>query len=46
MLVCAVYDKYSARHRGQIEQIADIYLTDFRRAPLPDAFCDKSVFDI
>lgn len=46
MLVCAVYDKYSARNRGQMEQIADIYLTDFRRAPLPDAFCDKSLFDI
>ena len=37
MLVCAVYDKYSARYRVQMEQAADFYIADFRDAPLPDA---------
>ena len=37
MLVCAVYDKYSARYRVQMEQVADLYIADFRDAPLPDA---------
>lgn len=36
MLVCAVYDKYSARYRVQMEQAADLYIADFRDAPLPD----------
>ena len=37
MLVCAVYDKYSARYRVQMEQAADFYIAVFRDAPLPDA---------
>ena len=37
MLVCAVYDKYSARYRVQMEQAADLYIAYFRDAPLPDA---------
>ena len=37
MLVCAVYDKYSARYRVQMEQSADLYIAYFRDAPLPDA---------
>ena len=37
MLVCAVYDKYSAWYRVQMEQAADLYIADFRDAPLPDA---------
>ena len=36
MLVCGVYDKYSAHHRTEMEQIADGYLIDFKDAPLPD----------
>ena len=36
MLVCAVYDKYSAQYRVQMEQAADLYIADFRDAPLPD----------
>ena len=37
MLVCAVYDKYSARYTVQMEQAADLYIAYFRDAPLPDA---------
>lgn len=36
MLVCGVYDKYSAHHRTEMEQIVDGYLIDFKDAPLPD----------
>lgn len=35
MLTGGIYDKYSADQRTQIEQIADIYLLDFREAPIP-----------
>ena len=35
MLACGVYDKYSAHHRAEIQQLADCYVTDFRTAPLP-----------
>ena len=30
-----IYDKYSADQRTEIERIADIYLLDFRQAPIP-----------
>lgn len=33
MLVCDIYDKYSAHHRTELEQIADGYLIDFKEAP-------------
>lgn len=36
MFVCGVYDKYSAHHRTEIEQIGDRYLIDFKDAPMPD----------
>lgn len=35
MLAGGIYDKYSADQRSEIEQIADIYLFDFRQAPIP-----------
>ncbi|MBP3040842.1 HAD family phosphatase [Bacillaceae bacterium Marseille-Q3522] len=35
MLACAVYDKYSAHNQVEIKAIADVYLYDFRDAPLP-----------
>lgn len=35
MLVCGVYDKYSAHHRTEIEHISDCYIHDFKTAPLP-----------
>ena len=35
MLVCGVYDKYSAQHRAEIERIADYYILDFKTAPFP-----------
>lgn len=35
MLAGGIYDKYSADQRAEIEQIADIYLLDFRDAPVP-----------
>lgn len=36
MLACGVYDKYSAHLRPEIERIADLYVENFRSAPLPD----------
>lgn len=35
MLAGGIYDKYSADQRTEIERIADIYLLDFRQAPIP-----------
>lgn len=35
MLAGGIYDKYSADQRTEIEQIADVYLLDFREAPIP-----------
>jgi haloacid dehalogenase superfamily, subfamily IA, variant 3 with third motif having DD or ED len=35
MLAGGVYDKYSADQRREIEKIADIYLLDFKLAPIP-----------
>ncbi|MFR1232898.1 MAG: HAD family hydrolase [Evtepia gabavorous] len=35
MLAGGIYDKYSADQRAEIERIADIYLLDFRQAPIP-----------
>ncbi|MCD8192409.1 MAG: HAD family phosphatase [Oscillospiraceae bacterium] len=35
MIVCGVYDKYSAIHRTEIERLADYYVFDFKAAPLP-----------
>ena len=35
MIVCGVYDKYSAHHRAEIEGIADYYILDFKTAPFP-----------
>lgn len=35
MIVCGVYDKYSAHHKKQIMDIADNYLYSFEAAPLP-----------
>lgn len=35
MIVCAVYDKYSAHHRAEIERLADYYILDFKTAPFP-----------
>lgn len=35
MIVCGVYDKYSAMHRTEIERLADYYVFDFKAAPLP-----------
>lgn len=35
MIVCGVYDKYSALHRAEIERLADYYILDFKAAPLP-----------
>ncbi len=35
MLVCGVYDKYSAIHRAEIERLADDYILNFKAAPLP-----------
>lgn len=35
MLVCGVYDKYSAHHQTEIERISDRYIKDFTEAPLP-----------
>ena len=35
MLAGGMYDKYSADQRTEIERIADIYLLDFRQAPIP-----------
>lgn len=36
MLVCGVYDKYSAHHQTEIEKISDLYIKDFAEAPLPE----------
>ena len=35
MLAGGVYDKYSADQRREIEKIADIYLLNFKLAPIP-----------
>lgn len=35
MIVCGVYDKYSADHQEEIESIVDYYIFDFRTAPFP-----------
>ena len=35
MLAGGIYDKYSADQRAEIERIADIYLLNFRQAPIP-----------
>ena len=35
MIVCGVYNKYSAMHRAEIERLADYYIHDFRAAPFP-----------
>lgn len=35
MIVCGVYDKYSAYQKTQIMDIADSYLYSFKNAPLP-----------
>lgn len=35
MIVCGVYDKYSAGHRAEIERLADYYILDFKTAPFP-----------
>lgn len=35
MIVCGVYDKYSAHHRAEIERLADYYILDFKTAPFP-----------
>ena len=35
MLVCGVYDKYSAHRQTEIERISDRYIKDFTEAPLP-----------
>lgn len=35
MIVCGVYDKYSAHHRAEIERLADYYILDFKAAPFP-----------
>lgn len=35
MLVCGVYDKYSAHHRAEIGDLADYYILDFKAAPIP-----------
>lgn len=35
MLVCGVYDKYSAHHQTEIERISNHYIKDFTEAPLP-----------
>lgn len=35
MIVCGVYDKYSAQHRAEIERLADYYILDFKTAPFP-----------
>lgn len=36
MLVCGVFDKYSAHHQSQIKNIADGYIYSFENAPLPE----------
>lgn len=35
MIACGVYDKYSARHRAEMERLADYYILDFKAAPFP-----------
>ena len=35
MIVCGVYDKYSAHQKKQIMDMADSYLYSFKNAPLP-----------
>lgn len=35
MIVCGVYDKYSAQHRTEIEHLADYYIRNFKEAPIP-----------
>lgn len=35
MLVCGIYDKYSAHNRAEIERIADAYIFSFKEAPPP-----------
>lgn len=35
MIVCGVYDKYSAHNKTAIEKIADYYILDFKTAPFP-----------
>lgn len=35
MIVCGVYDKYSAHHRAEIERLADYYILDFKATPFP-----------
>lgn len=40
MIVCGVYDKYSAHQKKQIMDIADNYLYSFENAPLP-RICDN-----
>lgn len=35
MMVCGVYDKYSARYRTEITKIANLYICSFTEAPMP-----------
>ena len=35
MFAGGIYDKYSADQRAEIESFADIYLHNFRQAPIP-----------
>lgn len=36
LMVCGVYEKNSRDHRAEIESIADIYITSFEEAPMPE----------
>lgn len=40
MIVCGVYDKYSAHNQAEIEEIADSYILAFKDAPFPCKECN------
>ena len=46
MLAGGIYDKYSADQRTEIERIADIYLLDFRQAPIPQRGMKMEKWDL